>query len=99
MAKYIPNEILKPFMKSYEKGDVWQVHTGERWIKIFVYLDSQIEENKSLPIYQQMKEEYFKLIDKHLDLHLSGSGDISLLFDSKENFENKYKGNWYMYYH
>ena len=98
MARYIPNEILKPFMQSYEKGDVWQVHTGDRWITLFLYLDSQIEANRSMPIYQQMLEEYFELVDKYLDLHLSGPSDINLHFDSKENFENKFQGNWYNYY-
>ena len=99
MAKYIPDEILKPFMHSYEKGDVWQVHTGDRWITFFLYLNSQIEANKRLPVFQQMREEYFKLINKYLDLDLSGPRDINLYFDSKENFENKYQSNWYMYYH
>jgi hypothetical protein len=99
MAKYIPDQILKPFMKSYERGNVWQIHVGDRWITFFLYFDSQIEENKNLPIYQQIREEYFKLVDKYLDIRLSGLSDISLTFDSKENFERKYHGDWYGYYH
>jgi len=99
MAKYIPNEILKPFLHSYQNGDVWQVHCGDTWVTVWLYLNSQIEHNKDLPIYKNMKEEYYRLVDKYLDLNISNSNDINLSFDSKENFENKYKGDWYIYYH
>lgn len=99
MAKYIPNEILLPFMKSYEKGDVWKIHQGDKWLTVFLYFDSQIEDNKHLTIFQQMRDEYFKLADKYLDMHLSSETDITIYFDSKENFEKKYQGNWYDYYH
>ena len=99
MAKYIPDEILKAFTSSYEKGDVWQIHSGDRWLTVFLFSEGQIQSNKGLPIYQQLKMEYFKLVDQYLDLHLVGINDINLYFDSKENFENKYQGNWYNYYH
>jgi hypothetical protein len=99
MAKYIPDEILKPFLRSYEKGDVWQVHCGDKWLTVFLYSDNQIMDNKDLLIYQRMKREYFKLVDEYLDLHLPSSEDISVNFDSKENFEKKYQGDWYSYYH
>jgi hypothetical protein len=99
MAKYIPDEVLKPFLHSYEKDDIWQVHSGDRWLTVFLYTDSQIKASKDLPIYQQMKEEYYKLVDKYLDFRLSDASDINLYFDSKENFEKKYQGNWYNYYH
>jgi hypothetical protein len=99
MAKYIPDKILKPFLRSYEKGEVWQVHQGENWLLVFLYYDNQIDANKDLPIYQQMKEEYFKLASKYLDVGLSGPEDISIHFDSKENFESNCRGNWNYYYH
>ena len=98
MIKHIPDEILKPFLHSYEKGDVWQVHCGDRWLIIFLYLDNQIVHNKDLPAYQKLKQEYYELIDKYLDLRISGPKDISLNFDSKENFDEKYKGSWQLYY-
>jgi hypothetical protein len=99
MAKYIPEEILKTFLHSYEKGDVWKIHSGDRWLTIFFHTDRQIKDNEDLPIHQQMKEEYYKLVDKYLELRLSDASQIIINFDSKENFDKKYKGNWYNYYH
>ena len=98
MAKYIPEEILKTFLHSYEKGDVWQVHSGDRWLTIWLYTNNQIDDNKNLPIYQKMKEEYFKLVDKYLDLKISNFNDISLDFESKENFDTKFRSSWQFYY-
>ena len=98
MPKYIPDEILKPFLHSYTKGDVWQVHAGDRWLTVWLYTNKQIEENKHLPLYQQMKEAYCVLVKKHLDLHIDSADDIGLGFESKENFETKYRSSWPFYY-
>lgn len=98
--KYIPSDILKSFLTSFEKGDIWQVHQlNEKWLIVFLFRDEQIEINKSLPIYQAMKDEYFKLVKQYLNVKFSSPDEISIQFDSKENFENKYQGNWYFYYH
>jgi hypothetical protein len=99
MGKYIPNEILTSFTKFYEKEDVWQIHSGDSWLTVFLYKESQIEQNQDLPKYIEMKEGYLKLVKKYLDPPVSEIDEIQLSFDSKENFENKYQGNWYDYYH
>ena len=97
--KYIPSAILKTFLSSFEKGDIWQVHQrNERWLLVFLFPDDQMELDKRLPIYQERKDEYFKLVKHYLNVGFSSSADISIQFDSKENFESKYQGNWYFYY-
>lgn len=96
MAKYIPDEKLKEFQKRYENGDVWQVHTGDTWLTVFLYKNEQIARNKGLPVYDQMIEDYASLVHTYLDLPKTSS--ISLEFDSKENFETKYRGSWQFYY-
>jgi len=96
MDKYIPNEILKSFTDSYEKEDVWQIHSGNYWLTIFLYKENQIEYNRNLPKYLKIKAGYLELVNKYLDPDIK---EISLSFDSKENFEKIYKGNWYDYYH
>ena len=98
MGKYIPDDILKSFLHSYENGDVWQVHCGDRWLAVWLYSNDQIEKNKYLPVYQKMKDEYFRLVDRYLDLGLSNSNEIDLFFESKENFDTIYRGSWQFYY-
>ena len=98
--KHIPSDILETFLNSYKKGDIWQVHQlNDKWLIVFLFRDEQIALNKNLPIYQTMKDEYFKLVKQYLNVGISSSEDISIQFDSKENFESKYDGNWYYYYH
>jgi|GEM_PF-5378152 len=99
MRKYIPDEILKAFTTSYEKEDIWQIHSGDSWLTVFLFYESQIEQNQDLPKYHEMKEGYLKLVKKYLDPPASEIDEIQLSFDSKENFEKKYGGNWYDYYH
>jgi hypothetical protein len=98
--KYIPGDILKSFLTSFEKGDIWQIHQlNEKRLIVFLFREDQIEANKSLPIYQAMKDEYFKLVIQYLNVKFLRSEEISIQFDSKENFDQKYQGNWYFYYH
>jgi hypothetical protein len=67
-------------------------------LTVWLYSNEQIEIKKDLPIYQKMREEYFKLVDKYLDLKLSSFKDINLYFESKENFDTKYMSSWEFYY-
>ena len=96
MATYIPDKILKSFTASYENEDVWQIHSGNYWLTIFLYKVNQIESNKDLPKYNDIKQGYLELVNKYLNPEIK---EIHLTFDSKENFENKYNANWYDYYH
>jgi hypothetical protein len=100
MPEFIPTDILKEFLTSFENEDVWQVHqSGKKSLTVFFYKDSQIAPNRNLPVFDQMKDGYLKLANQYLDLNLLGTNDIIIHFDSKENFETKYEANWYDYYH
>jgi len=96
MSEYIPNEILKSFTSSYENEDIWEIHSGNYWLTVFLYKDNQIETNKDLQKYNEIKKGYLKLVNKYLDPAIK---EIHLTFDSKENFGKKYGSNWYDYYH
>lgn len=98
MKKFIPDEVLKRFLHSYENGDVWKVHCGDRWLTVWFYTNNQIILNENLAVYRGMKEEYYKLVNKYLDLKISSSNDINLNFESKENFDTIYRGSWQLYY-
>ena len=99
MSKFIPGEIMDAFNSSYTKEDVWQIHSGHSWLTVFLFKENQIEENRDLPKYVEMKALYLKLVNKYLDPPYSEIDKIHLSFDSKENFEAKFGGNWYDYYH
>ena len=96
MEKYIPNDVVEVLTNFYEKEDVWQIHSGDYWLVIFLYKDSQIEHNQNLPKYLELKEKYLELVHLYLNPTVK---EIYLSFNSKENFEKKYGGNWYDYYH
>lgn len=100
MAKYIPKEALDAFFAKYQKDDVWQIHQGgDALLNVFLYKEDEIEVNRPLIKYVAMREDYLKLVKEHLDSPSSEITEVALIFDSKENFEQKYNGNWYEYYH
>ncbi|OCX50750.1 hypothetical protein BEL04_18620 [Mucilaginibacter sp. PPCGB 2223] len=96
MFDYIPDDILKSFTTFYEKEDIWQIHSGDYWLTIFLYKEDQIGSNKDLPKYNDIKKGYLELVNKYLNPVIK---EIHLTFDSKENFEKKFGGSWYDYYH
>lgn len=100
MIKYIPDDKLQQFLKSFEISDIWQVHQlNSRCLIVFLYFDYQIEANKNLPIYEKMKSEYFRLVKKYMGDAPNSPEEVGIKFDSKEYFETKCDGNWYSYYH
>jgi hypothetical protein len=68
MPKYIPSDLLNDFQKKFTGGDIWQIHTGDTWLIVFLYRNDQIEQNKDLPVYGTIKQEYTKLAQEYLDL-------------------------------
>jgi hypothetical protein len=101
-ANEISGELSKQkiaeLIKKYKKDNVWEIHMNSFYITIFVEKENQIEKNRINPIFEKIKEEYFEIVKEKDEFGLFKKEYINLAFDSKENFEKNYEGNWYYYY-
>jgi len=92
--QHIPYEILDAFTSTYEHGEIWKIHSHNDKLIVFLYTEKQIN-NQNLLKYSELKEDYLILLHDYLNPFTE---NVQLKFDSKENFETKYDGNWLEYY-
>ncbi len=47
---------------------------------------------------EKLRIDYFNILKKYDEFDYIKMEDFSIAFDSKENLDKNYKGNWYFYY-
>ena len=92
----IPSELWSSFLEKYKKGDIWEIHNSGPGLIIFFYKSKLIERLKEDKIIQELEQEYLQIIRPYDEFNYIDK--VRLNFDSKENFEKKYEGNWMYYY-
>ncbi len=84
------NEINNP--------DIWKLVRFAAGATFFFYTDKQADNAKATGYTQQLADKYFDLLKKHDKFNYFERKTFSISVDSKENFDNKYEGNWYYYF-
>ncbi|MCB0854697.1 MAG: hypothetical protein KDD63_20890, partial [Bacteroidetes bacterium] len=65
---------------------------------LFYNKETDIEKNKISGINDQIKEELIALALQYDEFGYLKKEPFFFGFDSKENFDEKYSGNWYYYF-
>ena len=94
------NKEIKELIKTYKKENnkIWEIHMNSNYITVFFETESQIQEYSKTVIFDKMKTEYYEIIKEIDEFRLFKIENLSLSFDSKENFDKNYESNWYYYY-
>lgn len=94
----IPAEQLAALRTKYTGPDVWELHFPGNDIRVFFFTDQQKAANTGNTLYQRLLQEYYDLLKPYDEFDYFHWEEMKLILDSKENFDNKYQGNWYYYY-
>ena len=78
--------------------NVWKIHREFSTTAIFFYTNDQIDQSVHDGTKDFIKEKYFGLLKSYDEFNYLKADDMFLTFDSKENFEETYQGNWFNYY-
>lgn len=92
----LPREQRMEFLKTFIKDPVWEIHLHGAALMVFFFEEGQVSRYRDSPLIEEMKREYYSLIkpfDEFGYIH-----EITVGFDSKEEFDRKYGGNWLNYY-
>lgn len=92
----IPSEMWSSFLEKYKRGEIWEIHNSGSGLTIFTYKDKSIEKLKKDKVLAELEQEYLQIIRPYDEFEYISK--IILNFDSKENFEKRYEGNWMYYY-
>lgn len=86
-------------MKRYiQNPDLWDVLRCFRQIVFLFYTDSQVAKyikSGKLPEYREL---CYKLLKPYDEFGYLVEGDLQVSFDSKQNFDKNYQGNWFNYF-
>jgi hypothetical protein len=87
---------VKYFLKK-KYSVVWDTLSMFSGSVVFYYCDLDIGMNENKGISKLITDEYYSILKKYDELHYFTRANISLKFDSKENLDKNYKGN-FLYY-
>ena len=80
-----------------QNSDLWKIRRYFGSVTFFFFTDSQVKESKARGLFPVYKKEYLKLVKVHDEFGYLNKGCIYVGFDSKENFDTNYRGNWFYY--
>lgn len=93
----VPNARVET-LKSELNKDIWQISRAFLATTFFVYTDEQVEKYKDSVEHKRWTDRYFELLSTYDEFGYFKREPFTVGLDSKENFDQNYKGNWYYYY-
>ncbi|KHG33553.1 hypothetical protein [Sulfurospirillum sp. MES] len=76
---------------------LWQIRRMFGSVTFFFFTNKQVEEAKSQGLLITYSKEYLNLIKQYDEFGYLNENNFSVIFDSQENFETNYQGNWFYY--
>jgi len=94
----VSKDDLEKLRLDLNKGDIWVIH-GNMFAppSVFFYTAAQLSKYSKIEIKNAITRKCFELIKKYDEFNYFKIEQFDVEFDSKENFENYYKGNWFNY--
>lgn len=102
LAKEEANTNISPetitFFKEKYKDMLWQISRFGQHTTFFFYTKTQLKKAQKSGLVEKIKQAYFEVLKQHDEFHYFTINNFNAVFDSKENFDKTYQGNWRAYY-
>jgi len=93
----IPLKMIISFKEKY-KDTVWEIARFGQHVTVFFYTKAQLNEAQRDKLTEKLKQAYFEILKENDELNYFTLTNLNMIFDSKENFDKNYDGNWRAYY-
>ena len=94
----IPKSDLHQIKAKFASNGLWEISIHHGSVILFYHKETDIEKNKISGISDQIKEEIISIALQYDEFGYLKKEPFFFGFDSKENFDEKYSGNWYYYF-
>lgn len=94
----VPEQKVKELKAELDNKDIWEISRAFSGTTIFLYTDEQVKKYENSEELKKWTDKYFELLSQHDEFGYFKRVFFSVYIDSKENFDNNYKSNWYYYY-
>ncbi|TDG37220.1 hypothetical protein EZJ43_03620 [Pedobacter changchengzhani] len=93
----IPLKKIEAFKEKY-KDLLWEIARYGEHVTFFFYTATQMKQQSKSGLTKLFKQEYFNILKPLDQFNYFTIDNFNSVFDSKENFDKKYNGNWRVYY-
>ncbi|MBP8115080.1 MAG: hypothetical protein KAY50_06975 [Chitinophagaceae bacterium] len=93
----IPQTEIDRLKQEIASKNVWEIYREFATTTYFFYTDKQIEDYITDGTTQIMTQQYFDILKKYDEFDYIKPDTYFLTFDSKENFDKNFEGNWFWY--
>jgi len=94
----IPKTEIENLERELQTKNVWKIYRSFSKTILFFYTDNQIHQYTTDGTTKLLKKKYLDLLKKYDEFNYFKPDTDFMTFDSKENFEKTYQGNWFHYY-
>ena len=94
----IPDSKIKKLKKQLNNKELWEISRCFDSVTFFFYTDQQLANSEKDGLRKVYARKYFDLISYYDEFGYISPDNISVCFDSKQNFDEKYDGSWFYYY-
>lgn len=94
----IKKEELEEIRKSVDKDRLWLIDNAMGFFVVFTNTEQEREDIVNSNYYRIIKDKLFNLLKLYDEFNYITLDNLKVEFDSKENFEKNYRGNWFYYY-
>jgi hypothetical protein len=89
-------EQLAQLQSKLNNHAIWKIRTDLEGIGVFFYTDAQLQ-NSEVGLKAQCSHAYAEIVSAFDEFGYFRRQPAQVTFDSKENFEKNYQGNWFYY--
>lgn len=89
---------LNKLKKELANPDLWGISRAFSGTTFFLLTDEQVNKYENSEIRKKWSDKYFDILNGYDEFGYFKKDKFSIYLDSKENFDNNYKSNWYYYY-
>jgi hypothetical protein len=93
----VPEAFLVRLKAAYAVNNIWEISRFGQFTTVFFFTDAQLNDKANLSIREAIRRDYYAELTKHDRYGYVHCESFDLLFDSKENFDTKYKSSWFYY--
>ena len=94
----VPQDKIIQLKKELNCADLWEISRAFSGITFFLYTEEQVKYYENNETRKIWADKYFDLLEPYNEFGYFQREKLNLYLDSKENFDNNYKSNWYYYY-
>ncbi|WP_367899203.1 hypothetical protein AB3N61_18565 [Leptospira sp. WS58.C1] len=94
----ISNWQIEELISNYSKLEIWKIERSFGAAVCFFYKNQQLENAINKGKTDLISSSYFNLLKRFDEFSLIERDLFTLSFDSKENFDRNYNGNWFNYW-